>query len=247
MRNIRLILEYDGTAYHGWQVQENALAVQELLENALETIIRENVRVTPAGRTDTGVHAFKQVVSFRTGNGITCDKLYLGLNALLPDDIVVKGVDKVPDNFDARRSAKSKTYRYVILNCKAPTALYRKRAWHVRTKLDIGLMRKGAEMLLGEHDFSSFRGTGCTSTHAVRKMLNVSINAVGENKEYLYFEIEGQAFLKQMVRNIVGTLVALGSGKITLDEFRAILDAKDRRKAGVTAPPQGLYLLDVKY
>lgn len=247
MRNIKLIIEYDGTNYHGWQRQANAVAIEELVEKALLTILREEIKLTTAGRTDTGVHAINQVVNFSTENTIRADRLFLSLNAILPNDIVIKSVEDVPDNFDARRSAKSKRYRYVILNSKAPTALYRKRAWHVRAKLDTDLMLKGAEMLLGEHDFSSFRGKGCVSKHAVRRMLNVSINVVGEAKEYIYFEIEGQAFLKHMVRNIVGTLVALGSGKIGINEFKSALDARDRTKAGVTAPPQGLYLVEVKY
>ncbi len=240
-------LEYDGSRYHGWQRQKNAHTVQQEVEEALETILREKVRVNFASRTDAGVHAFMQVIDLKTEDVIACEKLFLGVNALLPDDIVVTTVEEVEPGFDARRSAKSKVYRYVILNRKEPTAIYRERAWHVRGKLNVGLMTEGAELLLGEHDFTSFRGAGCTSKHSVRKMLKASLTPVGPASEYLYFEIEGQAFLKHMVRNIVGTLVNLGLGKITLDEFKAIVAAKDRRKAGVTAPPQGLYLLEVKY
>ena len=240
-------LEYDGSRYHGWQMQENARAVQAVVEEALETILREKVRLNFASRTDAGVHAFMQVIDIKTKSSIPCEKLFLGVNSLLPDDVVVTKVAEVEPGFDSRRSAKSKVYRYVILNRKEPTAIYRNRAWHVWEKLDVDLMKEGAGLLLGEHDFSSFRGSGCTSRHAVRKMLKASFTPVGPASEYLYFEIEGQAFLKHMVRNIVGTLVGLGLGKVTLDEFKDILAAKDRTRAGVTAPPQGLYLLEVKY
>ena len=247
MRNILIIIEYDGTGYHGWQMQKNAGSVQAVLEKALSTILRETVKTMASGRTDTGVHAVNQPVTFKTNSKMETRRIFRALNGILPDDIVIKSVKEVAADFDARRSARSKIYRYVILNSNAPSALYRHRAWHVRENLDTDLMLEGAKMLIGEHDFSSFRGSGCTSRHPLRRMLDVKINVVGENKEYIYFEIEGEAFLKHMVRNIVGTLVALGMGRINLSRLKDILEAKDRREGGVTAPPHGLYLVNVKY
>jgi len=245
MKNYRLTIEYDGSGYHGWQFQKNALTIQEVIEEALFQIARKRVRLNSSGRTDTGVHALNQVVNFKADLEIKTSRLLIGLNGLLPDDIVVKGIDEMPDNFDARRSAKSKTYRYVILNRKTPSALKRFRCWHVRDPLDLETMKKGAEILIGEHDFSSFRASGCSAKHAVREILRTSFT-VKENG-FIVFEIEGRAFLRHMVRNIVGTLVALGLGKINLAEFEAIIDARDRTRGGVAAPARGLFLVEVNY
>lgn len=245
MRNIKLILEYDGTAYHGWQVQKNASSIQSVLEEALFTLLREKIRANASGRTDTGVHAMNQPVNFKTTATMETRKMLRGLNAILPCDIVVKSVEEVSPHFDARRSAKKKTYRYVILNREAPSALDRERCWHIRPKLDLEIMRKGAEMLIGEHDFSSFRGSGCNADHAVRRVLHVKFKEMCD--DYIHFEITAYAFLKHMVRNIIGTLVTLGLGKMTMDEFSRLLEARDRTKAGVNAPPQGLFLLKVDY
>ncbi len=247
MRNIKLIIEYDGSAYHGWQMQDHALTIQQVVEEKLYVILREKVRLNSSGRTDAGVHAFGQVVNFKTETVLSCERIFISLNGILPDDVAIRSVEDVPDDFDARRSATSKIYRYVILNRLAPTALERHRCWHLRSPLDIDLMRKAAAMLLGEHDFSVFRGSGCTAKHPLRRMLKVSLEYSPENSDVINFEIEGQAFLKHMVRNIVGTLVAVGRGEIDLNSFKDILDSKDRTKAGVTAPPQGLFMLKVKY
>ncbi|MDH3973874.1 MAG: tRNA pseudouridine(38-40) synthase TruA [Deltaproteobacteria bacterium] len=245
MRNIKLILEYDGTAYHGWQVQKNARSIQSIVEKALFTLLREKVKAIASGRTDAGVHAMNQPVSFKTGSAMETRRLLRGLNGILPKDIVVKSVEEISSDFDARRSSKKKTYRYVILNREAPSALDRERCWHIRPSLDLEVMEKGAKMLLGKHDFSSFRASGCGAEHAVRRVLNVAFEEKGEG--CIHFEITAYAFLKQMVRNIVGTLVALGLGKMTIEEFSRLLEAKDRTKAGATAPPQGLFLIKVEY
>ena len=247
MRNIKLIIEYDGSAYHGWQAQDNALAIQQVVEEKLYVILREKVRLNSSGRTDAGVHALGQVVNFKTETVLSCERIFISLNGILPDDIAIRSVEDVPEGFDARRSATSKIYRYVILNRVAPTAIERHRCWHLRSPLDIDLMRKAALMLLGEHDFSAFRGSGCTAKHPLRRMLKVSLDYSPENSDVINFEIEGQAFLKHMVRNIVGTLVAVGRGGIDLNSFKDILDSKDRTQAGVTAPAQGLFMLEVKY
>jgi len=247
MRNIKLIIEYDGSAYHGWQAQDNALAIQQVLEEKLNVILREKIKVNSSGRTDTGVHALGQVANFKTEATLSCERISLGLNGILPDDIVIRSAEEVPPDFDSRRSSKSKVYRYVILNRTAPAALDRHRCWHLRSPLDIGLMNDAALMLTGEHDFSAFQGSGCTSRHQVRRMLKAGIRRAEEDSDKLYFEIEGQAFLKHMVRNIVGTLVKVGQGEIDLDDFKNILESKDRTMAGVTAPPQGLFMVEVKY
>ncbi|MDT8316705.1 MAG: tRNA pseudouridine(38-40) synthase TruA [bacterium] len=266
MRKILLRLEYDGGAYHGWQSQKNALTIQEIVDGKLEIILRERVRTMASGRTDTGVHAFNQPVTFRTGSDIETARLFASMNSILPDDIAVIEAIEVDDIFDARRSAKKKTYRYVILNREAPSAIHRHRSWHLRKKLDLDIMQKAAALIIGEHDFSSFKASGCTSRHPIRTVLSTSFyrgdspftktpdgpdnssNHFQETKgDYIIFEITAQAFLKQMVRNIMGTLVGLGQGKIDINQFKEILDAKDRTRGGVTAPPEGLFLKDVKY
>lgn len=266
MRKILLRLEYDGGAYHGWQSQKNALTIQEIVEDKLEIILRERVRTMASGRTDTGVHAFNQPITFRTGSDVEMWRLFASMNSILPDDIVVREAVEVDDIFDARRSAKKKTYRYVILNRNAPSAIHRHRSWHLREKLDLDVMQKAAELIIGEHDFSSFRASGCTSRHPIRMVLSTSFHKgdspfsktpdtvdntskhFQETKgDYIIFEITAQAFLKQMVRNIIGTLVGLGQGKVDFNKFREILDARDRTRGGVTAPPEGLFLKDVKY
>ena len=247
MRNIKLIIEYDGSAYHGWQVQDNALTIQQVVEEQLYVILREKVRLNSSGRTDAGVHALGQVVNFKTEATLSCERIFIGLNGILPDDIAIRSVEEASDGFNARRSAKSKIYRYVILNRLAPTALERHRCWHLRSPLDIGLMHEAALMLIGEYDFSAFRGSGCTATHPLRRVLGVSFEHSSENNDVINFEIEGQAFLKHMVRNIVGTLVGVGQGKIDLSDFKNILESRDRTQAGVTAPAQGLFMLEVKY
>ena len=266
MRKILLRLEYDGGAYHGWQAQKNALTIQEIVDNKLEIILRERVRTMASGRTDTGVHAFNQPVTFRTNSDLSIRRIFASMNSILPDDIVVIEVIEVDDIFDARRSAKKKTYRYVILNREAPSAIHRHRSWHLRKELDLELMQKAAALIIGEHDFSSFRASGCTSKHPIRMVLSTSFHrgdspfsktpdAVDDSSnhfketegDYIIFEITAQAFLKQMVRNIMGTLVGLGQGKIEFDQYKEILDAKDRTRGGVTAPPEGLFLKDVKY
>lgn len=246
MKNIKVVLEYDGTNYHGWQVQTNAVTVQEVVEKTLEELLREKVRTSVSGRTDAGVHAMNQVINFKSSNvKMAPEKLMVGLNSLLPGDVVIKSVEEVPLDFDSRRSAMSKSYRYVILNRKAPTALERHRCWQIRSGLDIESMNIGAAYLVGEHDFTSFRGSRCNAAHAVRKVLKAAFTV--QDDDFVYFEIEGQGFLKHMVRNVVGTLVNVGLGKTTLTGFKAILEAKDRKAAGLNAPPQGLFLLGVNY
>ena len=245
MRNIRITIEYDGTQYHGWQIQPNAITIQEIIEDRLKTIIQENVNVIASGRTDAGVHAIGQVAHFHTSSSLDLSNIQRGLNSLLPDDIVIKEIHEAEKDFHARYSATSKTYRYIIFNEKFPSALYRNFSWFIPFTLDISEMNKASLRLLGTHDFSSFRAAGCNSHNPVREISHVSLKK--DTKGFIIFEIEANGFLKQMVRNIVGTLVDVGKKKIGVDEFEEIFHSKDRRKAGVTAPPQGLFLVKVKY
>ncbi|MFH2013001.1 MAG: tRNA pseudouridine(38-40) synthase TruA [Pseudomonadota bacterium] len=245
MRNIKLVIEYDGTSYHGWQIQPNAVSVQETIEERLRKITQEEIKLIVAGRTDAGVHAIEQVANFNTNSQLDMNNIQRGLNSLLPPDIAIKEISEVEENFHARYSAKSKIYRYVILNQRFPSPLYRNFSWFIPFNLDIEKMEKATQCLIGKHDFSSFKASGCNSRNPVREVLAVSLNK--DNKGFIIFDIEANAFLKQMVRNIVGTLVDVGQRNTGVKEFKDIFFSKDRRKAGKTAPPQGLYLIKVNY
>ena len=246
MTNFKLIIEYEGTAYHGWQRQKDIPTVQRAIEAALETMTGRLVKVIGSGRTDAGVHARNQVANFCVDTRLTANKFEKGLNSLLPPDIVVKDCQGVDESFHARYDARSKVYDYRILNRPIPTALFRQYAWHVRKSLDVNAMRVAMVCLKGEHDFSAFEASGSPRSHAVRKVMEVNLTA--KNAEgYLVFTVEADGFLRCMVRNIVGTLVDVGLGKISPDEFGHILTSKDRKQAGITAPAHGLFLGEVKY
>jgi len=244
MRNIKLILEYDGTNYSGWQWQDNAPTLQGALEKAIHRITGEALRVSASGRTDAGVHAYGQVVNFRTGSGLDIDKWRGALNHYLPADMKVLQVEGAPDEFDARRSARGKRYEYIVLNRYVSSPLTRTRAWHVAVPLDVDAMRRAGEALIGECDFSSFRGAGCSAKSPVRELTGLDIVRDGDR---IVFTLKAYAFLRHMVRNIVGTLVEVGRGRLTPEDVAVILDARDRTKAGLTAPPQGLYMVEVEY
>jgi len=244
--NFKLIIEYEGTAYHGWQRQKDIPTVQRAIEAALETMTGRLVKVIGSGRTDAGVHARNQVASFCVDTRLAANNFEKGLNSLLPPDIVVKDCRGVDASFHARYDARSKVYDYRILNRPIATALFRQYAWHVRKSLDVNAMRVAMVCLKGEHDFSAFEASGSPRSHAVRKVMDVNLTA--KNAEgYLVFTVEADGFLRYMVRNIVGTLVDVGLGKISPDEFQRILTSKDRQQAGITAPAHGLFLGEVKY
>ncbi len=242
--NVKLTVEYDGTDYHGWQVQPNGRTIQEVLELALEEILREKVRLHASGRTDAGVHASGQVANFLCTQGKDLWKLQRGLNALTPADIVVKEVKEVPDSFDARRYARSRLYEYRIWNHLWPSAHLRRFSYHVHYPLELGAMEEAIEALEGEHDFSSFQASGCDAAHPVRQVYQNTINREGN---LLIYSIEANAYLRHMVRNIVGTLLEVGRRERTPAEFGGLLQVRDRTDAGPTAPPQGLFLMKVKY
>jgi tRNA pseudouridine38-40 synthase len=245
MRTIKLTIEYDGTNYLGWQVQPKGPTLQRVLEETLRKITGEEVRLIGSGRTDAGVHARGQVAHFKTHSKINLHSMARALNSLLPPDIVIRRVREVDENFHARKSCKSKIYEYRILNRNLRSAFYYKYAWHVPQKLNLKEMKEATRYLVGEHDFSSFRSVGTPTQTAIRKVIRAEWKKGRDG--LLCFEIEANGFLKQMVRTMVGTLVEVGRGRLGPEEFQGILQSKDRRKAGPTAPAHGLFLKEVKY
>lgn len=242
--NIKVTIEYDGTNYHGWQIQPNGESIQAVLERAISTFLGKPTRITGSGRTDAGVHALGQVANFLVDKEYDRHRMLRGLNALTPRDITIKEVDLVPDSFDARRGARSRVYEYHILNRSTPSPFFLNRAWYLHERLDVQAMREATTCLLGEHDFSSFRASGCDAVNPVRKVYRSSLDPRGE---LLVYTIEATAFLRHMVRNIVGTLVEVGRGWRMPQAFRELLETRDRTQAGSTAPANGLFLVKVKY
>jgi tRNA pseudouridine38-40 synthase len=240
----KLTVEYDGTDYHGWQIQPAGPTIQGVLEAAIQQMLGEPVRVAAAGRTDAGVHAAGQVVSFTLQREALPDTLLRGLNALTPRDVTISAAEVVADDFDPRRAARSRVYVYRIWNVRWPSPFWRRYTWHVPWPLDIASMQQGAAALVGEHDFSAFRAAGCDAQHPVRRVLRSEIEAAGS---LLTYTIEATAFLRHMVRNIVGTLVEVGAGSRAAAEIPALLAARDRTAAGPTAPACGLCLTRVTY
>ena len=245
-RNFKLTIEYDGTAYHGWQRQNDAPTVQGTIEAALKTMTGRPVTIIGSGRTDAGVHALNQVANFFVDTKLTSDIFTIGLNSLLPGDIVIKDCASVDETFHARHDAWSKVYDYRILNRSIPAALFRQYAWHIRKDLDLEGIRTSVLCLNGRHDFSAFEGAGSPRLHSVRTVIDASLTGK-DMHGYVAFSIEADGFLRHMVRNIVGTLVDVGLGKITPEVFEDILKSKDRKQAGITAPAHGLFLREVKY
>ena len=243
--NIRLVLEYDGSGYHGWQRQAGSLSIQEIIESRLGVMFGTKIGVRASGRTDAGVHARGQVVNFYIRARLKPDEILRGLNSLLPKDIVVLEADEVDDSFHSRFSAVSKIYEYHILNRPVPSALLRRYAWHVRQPLAEAPMEACLKAICGFKDFSAFMASGSPVSSTERKMFRAELERPGPDR--LKFTYEANGFLRYMVRNLTGTIVEVGKGKRTLEEFQNILDGRDRRKAGMTAPPNGLYLITVNY
>ena len=243
---LRLTVEYDGEAYKGWQLQPDGPTVQAVLEAALTTALREPVRVRGAGRTDAGVHARGQVAAVRVTQ-VPADlaKLQKSLNALTPDDVAVREIAVVDDDFDPRRQARSRVYEYRILNAPAPSPFWRRHAWYLPRALDVEAMAAAAAVLVGEHDFAAFRAADAEVLRStVRRAL---VSRIDREDELLVYRIEATAFLKHMVRNIIGTLVEVGSGARPAADVSAVLASRDRGRAGPTAPPHGLCLVAVRY
>lgn len=245
IKNFKLTIEYEGTFYHGWQRQKSHPTLQAEIEKAITTMTGKSITVIGSGRTDAGVHAFGQVAHFKCDTRLGPTDLLKGLNALLPESMVIRGCEEVDEHFHARYDAKRKTYRYRILNQDLPIAIQRQYVWHIRHRLDIGAMRRASGHLVGRHDFKAFEGTGSPRSHSTRQVFKADIHR--EDEAYLIFEIEADGFLRFMVRNIVGTLVEVGTGKISPGDFKDILISGDRSRAGTTAPARGLFLAEVKY
>jgi tRNA pseudouridine38-40 synthase len=244
-RNIRLVLEYDGTRYSGWQLQKNAPTVQGVVEETLRRLLDHPVRVTGGSRTDSGVHALGQVAGFRTTSRLSPDRIRRGLNALLPPDVAAREVAEAPADWNARRAARGKLYEYRILNREEPSPFARGYAWHLRGPLDLEAMRRAGLDFLGRHDFSAFRASSCQAKDPVRVVRRLEVKAAGEDR--IAVEIEGTAFLQYMARTMVGTLVEIGQGKRPPEGVAALLESGDRTLAGPTAPAQGLYLVRIFY
>ena len=245
MRNIKLVVEYDGTAYCGWQRQINGLSIQQVLEESIGTITGEKIRVVGSGRTDAGVHAVGQVANFHTGSSLGGRNLLLGINSLLPKDIVIRELGEMPSDFNACSDALSKVYLYRICNRPVRPALERNYAWFLWEPLALERMAAVFPVFKGTHDFTSFCSTHTDSEDHVRTILAMRVERDPEGM--IQIEMEADGFLRYMVRTIAGMLVDCGRGKCDPETAAAVLAAKDRRRAGITAPPQGLFLEEVKY
>lgn len=244
MRTIKLVLEYDGTDLAGWQLQPGERTVQGELEAALETLLKRPQRVHGAGRTDAGVHALGQVASFSLPEEVPLKAFRLGLNALLPPDIAVRDAAEMPERFHARHWARGKRYRYLVAQRTVRSPLRQRYHWWPKRTWDLDRLQRAIPHLLGTHDFTSFRAASCQAKTTIRTIHAIDLHVDGEELALTFF---GTAFLKQMVRNLVGTLGEVACGKRDPDELPRILAARDRRAAGVTAPACGLTLLEVLY
>lgn len=245
MRTLKMLLEYDGTAYCGWQRQKNGISIQQILEEAVRRIIHEDVSIIASGRTDAGVHALNQVASLKVSSALPVNKIFLGINSVLPADIVLKDLQEAAPDFNALKDAQGKVYLYRIKNQRLRPALGRQYYWFIRFPLDIERMRGAASALTGRHDFSCFCATGCDIKDRVRTLGLIAINERGRGM--LEITVESSGFLRHMVRNIVGTLVDVGRGKLNPGDIPDIIASRDRKKAGVAAPACGLFLKEVKY
>ncbi len=241
---IALGIEYDGTAYNGWQRQKTGLGVQQRIEEALQLVADHVVEVTCAGRTDTGVHATGQVVHFDTSSKRDDRGWLLGANSNLPDDISVMWARHVDEEFHARFSATGRNYCYRILNRLERSALHRHRAWWVYQSLDAKRMHEAAQRLVGEHDFSAFRAAGCRANTPNRIITSISVERYGD---WITLKVSANAFLQHMVRNIAGSLATIGEGERPGEWIAEVLESRDRKKGGIAAPPHGLTLTSVDY
>lgn len=254
-RRIKVTIQYDGSAYHGWQFQPSGTTIQGIIQDCIYQVTGERVRVVGAGRTDAGVHAIEQVAAFDVRSSMNISVIKRALNALLPSDVRVVHVEEVTADFHPRYSARGKCYVYLIANMKDVPVFVRGYAWRVKEPLNLEAMRAASAHLLGRHDFSSFRAAGCASKHPLRTIREIGIERLceapflcgGLKGEFIRISVEADAFLRHMVRTIVGTLVEVGRGNLRSEMVGDILERKERRLAGPTAPPQGLFLKKIFY
>lgn len=248
MRCIRLTLAYDGTDYFGWQRQARGRTIQGVVEDAIEQITGTRSKVLASGRTDAGVHALGQVAAFRTESPLTTATLVKALNAILPDDIAVLAAEEVPLTFHPIRDARRKRYRYLIDDDPIRPVFFRRFVWHYPRRLDAERMRRAAKCLVGKHDFAAFETSGAKRKTSVRSVSELEVSrAITEAPSLIAIDIEADGFLYNMVRNIVGSLVEIGRGARSVEWLKEVLASQDRRLAGPTAPPQGLFLVSVTY
>lgn len=258
MKNIKLTLEYDGTNYSGWQIQRDPhRSIQKILYNCILKVSGEGVKLISSGRTDSGVHALGQVANFKTESKMEGPVWKRALNSLLPEDITVLKSEDVETTFHSRFDAKSRVYSYIILNQEYRSAFLRNYAYHIPFPLDLDRMKRASSAILGEHDFSSFRASSCSAKRPIRRIIDVIISneimakipwvSYSTRGNIINITIEATAFLHHMARNIIGTLVEIGRGRFGSEKMEEIIQARDRGKAGPTAPPHGLYLVMVKY
>ena len=255
MKKIKLLLEYDGTAYQGWQVQENGPTIQGIIEDRIFKITGEQSRVIGASRTDAGVHALGQVAAFRTESRFDPETIKKALNALLPQDIRVLDASEVDDSFNPRDSAVKKSYFYIIANQRESSAFIYRYAWIIQQPLELKAMVEAAQVLMGVHDFSSFMGTGSSIKNPERNIFSLSMEKFEKldfmtaslDGKFIKIRIEANGFLRHMVRNIVGTLIEIGWGRFPADRIQEILKSHDRKLAGPTAPARGLSLERIVY
>lgn len=240
-----MIVEYEGTNYQGWQRQKTGVSIQQLLEEKIEIVTGEKVKVIGAGRTDAGVHALNQVATFRTHSQLPCKNIMAGVNSLLPSDIVVKKVEEAPLTFHPRKDARAKVYLYQIYNGPTRSAVWRNFCWYVLFPLDLKAMKDAASYLVGFHDFSSFCSPHTHVRSTTRTLSKLEIHKLKDNRIHIVMEANG--FLRYMARIITGTLVEVGRGKKSPDDIPSIITARDRKAAGPTAPAKGLFLKEVIY
>ena len=244
MRNIKLIIEYDGKKFGGWQKQPTKLNIQGEIEQAIKEITGEDVELIASGRTDSGVHSLGQVANFKTNSNIEIEKVAIAINSKLKKSIVIKKAEEVSEDFHARYSCKGKKYRYIINNSQQGTAIYRDLECHIPQKLDVEKMQKAIKYFEGEHDFKGFKASGTSSKNTIRTIYKAEIKQEGER---IIIELTGSGFMYNMVRIIAGTIVDVGLGRINPEEIPRIINLKDRNKAGKTLPAHGLYLVEVYY
>ena len=244
MRNIRLVIEYDGKSFNGWQKQPNKLNIQGEIERAIGEITGEEINLIASGRTDAGVNALGQVANFKTESTIPAEKFPYAINSKLKKSIVIKSAEDVDERFHSRYSVKEKTYRYTINNSEQGTAIYRDMEYHFPIKLNVEKMQEAIKYFEGEHDFAGFKASGTSSKTSVRTIYKTKLWQDGDR---IYIELTGNGFLYNMVRIIAGTLLDVGQEKIAPDEIPGIIESKDRAKAGKTLPAHGLCLMEVKY
>ena len=245
MRNIKLVIEYDGKEFNGWQKQPDKLNIQGTIEKAIETITGEQANLTASGRTDRGVHALGQVANFKTNSEFPIEKMAIAINANLKKSIRILSAEEVDEKFHSRLTCKKKTYRYIINNSKYGTAIYRNLEIHIPMKLDIEKMQEAIKYFEGEHDFKAFKASGTSSKSSVRTIYKAEVKQGANDR--IFIELTGNGFLYNMVRIISGTLVEVGMGKIKPEDIKKIIKSEKRENAGKTLPPQGLYLVKVEY